>query len=149
MSQTSSPNFRLQRFHRALNAWNKRKLNYGTSDCAQFAQHVVSHMGGPHLITVEYDSKEAADSITEADGGLQATTERLVGSPVSELSELGPGDLVYWQLKGDDGLGLYESSEAIVALVESKFGNTRMRLISIEHAVCGWKVIPDDLFEGQ
>lgn len=130
----------LDTFHRALNAWGVTGIQYGSRDCAQFAQFMIKELGGPQIIDFEYHGESEATAIINAKGGLRGVVTSLIGEPVDELSELRRGDPVMFNAKGIEGLGIVESKDFFVALAETKRG-ARVAIFPMDYVVCGWHVM--------
>lgn len=70
------------KFLSSLNTWDKNDFQYGSTDCCQFASHVVKEITGEdHAAKFEYGSEEEAQQIIEQHNGLVGLISSLLGEP--------------------------------------------------------------------
>ena len=70
------------KFLSSLNTWDKNDFQYGSTDCCQFASHVVKEITGEdHAAKFEYGSEEEAQRIIEEHNGLVGLISSLLGEP--------------------------------------------------------------------
>ena len=109
---------------KALNAWNKRRFDYGDADCCQFARFVVREMTGvDHMSPFNYSSEGEAQLIIDRHGSLGETVASHDGAPV--LLRLPHVDEV---------LGIWHNGKA-VALTAGGFIT-----VAAKYAQRGWNV---------
>jgi hypothetical protein len=92
----------------AINSWQIRPIEYGTSDCCAFVDHVVYKMTGKSYLP-EYDEEYAKGmSVSEA-------VSKVLGEPTDAVR---PGDPVLIRFDGVEALGILFDGKYAVALTE-------------------------------
>ena len=120
---------------KALNAWNKRRFDYGDADCCQFARFVVREMTGvDHMSPFNYSSEGEAQLIIDRHGSLGETVDAVLGESVN-VEALHEGSPVLLRLPHvDEVLGIWHNGKA-VALTAGGFIT-----VAAIYAQRGWNV---------
>ena len=98
---------------RAINGWQLGGFEYGRRDCCTFAAFVVCQVTGRDLMRqLTYQGEAEAAALLDRFGGLEAAVAHQLGAAAVATGRLRPADLVLWQARGREGLGVALRSAA-------------------------------------
>lgn len=117
----------------ALNAWKKRKFNYGDVDCCQFVAHVIKHMSGKdYSEAFAYNNEAEANLLISKFGSLQKLITKVLGEPSDNLLDGDPVISCFPIIGETMGIKL---GDKIICLTEKGLAK-----LSNKHQVCGWSI---------
>lgn len=129
----------LERLAAVVNERRKMPYRYGTNDCGVFSRLCVEAMTGTTLLPgVDLPIGWLAAArflISRGWSGVDDMATALLGPPVDDLSEIGPGDIVAYEACGETHLAVRVGDAALAP--EGEIG---LKVIAAEKWRRGWKV---------
>jgi len=129
------------KYQRAVGLASAAPFAYGVHDCALFAAYVAGKITGEPILdnvldTVHYNSRDGADRIIEANGGLVALVDLFVGSDArAPINSLRRGDVVV--AINPAGVEVIAVHDGHVLLAPGPDGIVSMPL---RYAFAGWRI---------
>jgi len=117
----------------ALNAWKRRRFDYGDADCCQFVAHVVKHIGGKDYAEgFAYNSESEAGLLISKFGSLKELITSVLGEPSDNLLD-GDPVISFFPVTGET-MGI-KLGDKVVCLTEKG-----LIKLSNNYQICGWSI---------
>tara|TARA_R110000772_G_scaffold137162_4_gene246028 strand:- start:1923 stop:2315 length:393 start_codon:yes stop_codon:yes gene_type:complete len=122
------------KFLSSLNSWEKNDFEYGTTDCCQFASHVVKSITGEdYAANFQYGSEEEARKIIEEHNGLVGLISSLLGEPNQTEKD---GDVCVLFIPSIGELLGVRYKDDVVCITEKGLKAIEYKYVIAEWAIC-------------
>lgn len=127
-------NILANKFLSSLNAWEKKDFKYGSTDCCQFASHVVKEITGEdHAAKFAYGSEEEAQKIIAEHNGLVGLISSLIGEPTKAEKD---GDVCVLFIPSIGELLGIRYKDDVVCITEKGLKAVEYKYVIAEWAIC-------------